>query len=139
MVPKIVLDTNVFVAVLGWEGKPRRILRYCIDGRCHLFISQFIIHETVKVLSYPKFNFTRSQVDEFLVLIAEMATFVEPGFTLNIISTDPSDNRILECALAAECRYIVTGDKHLLDLENFPNIQIVTPDTFLSADWNADR
>ena len=139
MVPKIVLDTNVFVSALGWEGKPRRILRYCIDGRCHLFISQFIIHETVKVLSYPKFNFTRSQVDEFLVLIAEMATFVEPGFTLNIISTDPSDNRILECALAAECRYIVTGDKHLLDLENFPNIQIVTPDTFLSTGWNADR
>jgi len=139
VVPKIVLDTNVFVSALGWEGKPRRIFRYCIEGRCHLFISQAIILETVKVLSYPKFNFTRFQVDELLALIAEMATFVEPDFTLNIISTDPSDNRILECALAAECRCIVTGDKHLLDLENFQNIQIVTPDAFISSGWNADR
>lgn len=136
---KIVLDTNVFISALGWEGNPRKILQECIEGKYQLCISRAIILEISKVLSYPKFNFIQSQIDDFIALIAEITTLIEPDFTLVIISTDPSDNRILECALAADCRYIVTGDKHLLELGTFQNIQIVSPEVFLSTDSSAEQ
>ena len=42
--------------------------------------------------------------------------------TIDIIKNDPDDNIILACALKARADYIVSGDKHL--------IQIVTPMIF---------
>jgi putative PIN family toxin of toxin-antitoxin system len=132
--PKVVLDTNVLVSALGWKGSPYQVFRRCIDGQCQIFISPALIRETARVLTYPKLGVNDAQRDEFLTLLAETATIVEPDITLDLVSADPSDNRILECALAADCRYIITGDKHLLELNTFRDIQIVTPDVFLASD-----
>ena len=133
MGPKVVLDTNVLVSALGWKGSPHQVLRHCIAGHCRLFTSPALIREAERVLSYPKFCITKTRRDEFLALLAETATIVEPGFTLDLVTADPSDNRILECALAGDCRYVVTGDQHLLSLPSFQGIQILTPDAFLAA------
>jgi uncharacterized protein len=50
-----------------------------------------------------------------------------------VVSDNPDDDRILECAAAARSDYIVTGDKHLLRLKNFVNIRIVNPADFLAG------
>jgi predicted nucleic acid-binding protein len=42
-----------------------------------------------------------------------------------------TDNRILECALAANAGYVVTGDNHLLKLTRFGDIQMVRPADFM--------
>jgi putative PIN family toxin of toxin-antitoxin system len=84
------------------------------------------------VLTYPKLDFSRSQIDEFLALISEIATIVEPTFTLKVVTADPSDERILECAVAAGCRYVITGDRHLLELGTLQDIRILAPDVFLA-------
>ncbi|MDO8723246.1 MAG: putative toxin-antitoxin system toxin component, PIN family [Syntrophales bacterium] len=132
MVPKIVLDTNVVVSAFGWQGSPHHIFLRCIAGDFRIHISPFLLQEATRVLSYPKLGFSQSQTDEFISLVVELATIVEPDFTLDIITADPSDNRILECAAAAGCRYIVTGDSHLLKLTTWQDIQILAPDVFLS-------
>lgn len=44
---------------------------------------------------------------------------------------DVPDNRILECAIAAEADLIVTGDHHLLKLKEFEDIPIVRLTDFL--------
>jgi len=46
---------------------------------------------------------------------------------------DPTDNRILEYALAADAGYLITGDKDLLDLKSYRSIKILTPRDFLST------
>jgi predicted nucleic acid-binding protein len=47
---------------------------------------------------------------------------------------DPGDEKVLECALAADAEKIVTGDKkHLLPLRSFRGIAIVSPAAFLRA------
>lgn len=52
--------------------------------------------------------------------------------SLFIVKNDPSDNKILECAITAEADYIVTGDKnHLLPLKRYKNTKIVSPSEFL--------
>ena len=83
------------------------------------------------MLSYKKFNFSPSEIEEFLSIIFETAVLVDPAFSLDIIQSDPSDNRIIECAIAAACDYIVTGDKHLLDIRTFKGISIITPENFI--------
>jgi uncharacterized protein len=130
--PRIVLDTNVLVSALGWKGSPHVVFRRCVDGLYQLFISPVLIREAARVLSYPKLGITEFDRDEFLALVAEMAIIIEPEFTLDLVSADPSDNRILECALAGNCQYVVTGDKHLLELSSVAGIQVVTPDAFLA-------
>ncbi len=128
---KIVLDTNVLVSAFGWKGSPNRVMQKCVEGVCQLYISTAIIQETKKVLCYEKFDFVQTEIDEFISLVLETAMLVEPEIVLDIIQNDPPDNRILECAVAADCDYIVSGDRHLLEIKRFGNIRIVKPENFL--------
>jgi len=57
---------------------------------------------------------------------------VFPQITVDLIKDDPDDNIILECALAADVKYIITGDPHLLNLEWFEKIKIISPATFVT-------
>ena len=56
---------------------------------------------------------------------------VTPRMTVNAVRDDPDDNRILECALEAEAQIIVSGDHHLLSLQEYKSISIVTPREFI--------
>lgn len=83
------------------------------------------------MLAYHKFNFDQDEIDEFFSVVIEAAEIVEPEITINLISQDPDDNRVLECAVTADCEFIISGDKHLLDLKEFGDIRILSPDEFL--------
>jgi predicted nucleic acid-binding protein len=48
-----------------------------------------------------------------------------------VVKDDPSDNRIVECAVAAGSDVIVSGDKHLLALGSFRGIEVMTVSDFL--------
>jgi predicted nucleic acid-binding protein len=65
--------------------------------------------ELSRVLNYPKFNFTDEQKTRFKALISEMATLVKTSRKLDIVKEDPSDNRILECALLADVDFVISG------------------------------
>ena len=58
---------------------------------------------------------------------------VIPTENLRIVANDPDDDRILECALAANANVIVSGDQHLLKLGRFRTISITTPRQFLGS------
>lgn len=52
---------------------------------------------------------------------------VNPGIKLDVIKSDPDDNKILECAVACGAEYLVSGDAHLLGLKEYTGIKIITP------------
>ena len=54
-----------------------------------------------------------------------------PKKAIDAIKEDPDDNRILECALEAGSKFIVTSDKDLLRLSEYSNIRIVTASQLL--------
>jgi uncharacterized protein len=56
---------------------------------------------------------------------------VTPTETISAVQDDPDDNRILECAKASGSNAIITRDKHLLQLESYEGIAIVTVADFL--------
>ncbi len=128
---KVVLDTNVLVSALGWEGSPKDAFLCVIEGKAGLFISRAQLKELSEVLSYPKLGFKREQAERFIALILELAVVVKPKGKINAVGNDPDDNRILEAAVEGNVDYVVTGDSDLLDLKVFNGIKIVTPKEFL--------
>jgi predicted nucleic acid-binding protein len=61
------------------------------------------------------------------------ALLVKPNLALQVIIDDPDDDRVLECAVAGEVDYIVSGDRHLLKLGSYQGISIVTAREFMNA------
>ncbi len=89
-----------------------------------------MLTELTRILKREKFAkvVAASGLDiEGLVLgYASLALIVEPLPIPPTIIADPDDDHVLACALAAQAELIVSGDKHLLDLEEYQNIEIVT-------------
>ena len=128
---KATLDTNILISALGWRGNPHRVLQKVVDGEIELFISTEQFEELARVLDYPKFDFTEEQKVRFKALILAIANIVEPKRRLDIVKEDPSDNRILECALVADVDFVISGDEHLLSLGQVERIKIVKANEFL--------
>lgn len=129
---KVVLDTNVYVSALGWRGKEHRIFRKCVAGEVALYLSYEILQEIERVLTYPKFGFTEEERKSFLRLIRQVGRVVMPLEGVHRITDDPSDDKFLTCAIAAEADVIVSGDRHLLRLGSFRRVRIVSPREFLN-------
>lgn len=130
---RLTLDTNILVSGFGWKGKPNEILAKVILGEIELFTSREQFEELSRVLDYPKFEFTEEQKERFKSVLSAIATFVETTKRLNVIKEDPPDNRILECAVAADEDFIMSGDEHLLSIKKFGRIEIRTASEFLKS------
>ena len=128
---RIVLDTNVLISALLFGGKPRRVLNLVISGSVDCTLSPVILDELKEVLQRPKFGFS---ADVCLHLIEELhgiCDIISPSVSVEVIGSDPDDNRILECAKGAQAHFIVSGDPHLLDLGRFEKIRILSPAEYL--------
>lgn len=55
-----------------------------------------------------------------------------------LVQADPEDDVFLLCAVVAEAEYIVSGDHHLLDLEEYADIPILTVDDFLDREFSQE-
>ena len=134
---RVVLDANVLLsAVISPRGTPAQILRLWEGEHFELVISPPILAELERVIHYPriqeKYSLSEEYVGQFLQSIGSGATVVDPAVELSVIEKDPSDDRYLECAVASEASYIVTGDGHLLDLEEYGGVAILNPAEFLA-------
>ncbi|OHB50966.1 MAG: hypothetical protein A2Y10_08390 [Planctomycetes bacterium GWF2_41_51] len=47
------------------------------------------------------------------------------------VCQDPDDDKFITCAIASKSSYIISGDKHLLNIGEYFNISIVTPRYFI--------
>jgi putative PIN family toxin of toxin-antitoxin system len=134
---RVVLDVNVLVsAFISAGGSPGKILDLWEQEQFDLVVSSPILEELERVIHYPKiqqkYNLPEEHIDKVLGLIGNQAIAVNPSKKLYVIERDPSDNRYLECAKEGSASYIVTGDKHLLDLKEYNGIMILTPTGFLA-------
>ena len=71
-------------------------------------------------------------IQRFLGLLSSQAVMAEPTVVLDAIKEDESDNRYLECAVEGKARYIISGDKHLLELGEYRGIVILSPAAFMT-------
>lgn len=125
--PRVVFDTNVLVAAYNWpDGMADRAYWLVRRGVAELHTSAFILDEVERILR-EKFGWEDDRVERALAQIRRISKGVhEPSERVDVIEGDPTDNRILECTLAAEAKFLVTGDKkHLLPLGSFRGVSII--------------
>lgn len=132
MMRKVVFDTNVYIsAFLTKNGRAEEAYLLAVKGKFQLYASVPIITEMASKLR-TKFSWDDEAIKKAVRHISSLATVVKPTVKIDILSDEP-DNRILECAKAADVDIIVTGDKHLLFLKEFESCSIVTIAEFLRA------
>jgi putative PIN family toxin of toxin-antitoxin system len=128
---RVVLDTNVYIWAILFGGNCEEILRLANLGSFEVLLSKDILLEIESVLRY-KFNWTNKQVSTTISYLKGITTKIIPDIPLDIIHDDPSDNRVIECALTGKAHYIVTGDRnHLLPIKKYKSIRILSPAAFL--------
>jgi len=128
---RVILDTNVLISAILFGGKPRRILEKAIRGEIRLCLSEPMLEELKGVLQRSKFDYSPEMIQIILTELMSISDFVNPSETINIVAEDPEDNRILECAVAANADYVITGDSHLLKLNKYLNIDVLNVAVFL--------
>jgi putative PIN family toxin of toxin-antitoxin system len=121
--PRVVADTNVFLSALVFGGPPEEIIDLARRGQIELLVSSQILLELANVLK-SKFEWRDADVADAIRTIGYCSTLVKPGVVITAAKDDP-DNRVLECAVACEADFIVSGDHHLLELESYRGIRIL--------------
>ena len=135
---KAVIDANVFISSALAPGSiPDKVIDLVRQGKITLVISPDILAEIREVLLYPKIKkrlkLTTKDADEFVSQIAKTALITAGLFDLKVIEADPKDDKYLACALEGQADYIISGDRHLLDLKSYHGIKIMTPGAFLES------
>lgn len=132
---KVVLDINTVISGLLWDRNEAKIIEKAEKGQIQLFTSLEILEELKGVLARKKFTEklenSELTVEKAITKINLLSTIIEPRRKLRVITADPEDNRILECASVAQVNFIISGDHHLLDLKRFEDVEILTSKEYL--------
>ncbi len=125
----VVLDSNVYLSAILFGGVPRVIVQLGTSGLVQISGSLAIRAEVEEVL-VRKFGWSKSVASAMLQDVWRHVVEVDPQISLRDCR-DPDDNRVLECAVAARAEIIVTGDRHLLELDPYRGMRVLTPRQFL--------
>lgn len=124
---KVVIDTNVFVSAILFDGELDKLINLWKRKKFTFLLSKEILEEYIKVLSYKKFELSDKIIKR--IIYEELLPYtknIKVKKRINIIKKDPSDNIFLECALEGKANYIISGDKHLLQLKQYKSIKIIS-------------
>ena len=125
MRPIVVYDTNILLSGIGWRGSPYRCLELARQGSVEGLTCSEILNELAEKLT-TKLNIPPSQTSEIVTNLLGFLRTVKITNQLKSVTTDPDDDKIIECAIVAGATHIVTGDqKHLLPLQSYQGVLIV--------------
>lgn len=130
---RIVLDTNCLLAALSRHSEYYSIWRNLLDGKYTLCVTNEILDEYQEIIERKTTKVVAANVIN-LLLKMENVLFVDTYFRLQLIETDPDDNKFVDCAFAADAVYIVSDDKHfdVLKSISFPRILVLKLREFLN-------
>lgn len=137
-IPRVVLDTNVFVSGFIFQKSLYKIVKAWHEVQFVWVLSPEIVKEYLAVISRPKFKQSNEKINaistvmNYMILDGSIEQVI-PKIKINIIKEDPGDNIFLECAVEGKADYIVSGDRHLLNLKSYKDIYIFTPSEFLQT------
>ena len=126
---RVVVDTNVLISGTFFGGHPRQIVEAAAQGYISVVATPEIITEYVDIAQEMV---SRKQgtlrLDAFQTFLSklELVNQVTPVS----VCRDPDDDKFLSCAIDGHALWIVSGDKDLLTIGTYQNIEIVTASEF---------
>ena len=128
---EIVLDTNVFISGVFFGGPPYQILNAWRNGKIDIVLSEEIFAEYQRVAKELSRQFKEVDISAVLDLITVNAKWVEAPQLPFTVSSDPDDDNFISCALASKTKIIVSGDKHIIAVSGYRNIEVIKPSAFI--------
>lgn len=131
--PKAVLDTNVIVsALLSAAGPPAELLRELRSGSFQLIVSPRFLEELRGVIARPYFatHIDPLRARETIRWLEHIGIPSPDPETHARFTPDPKDDYLVALARAAGADVLVSGDRHLTELED-PRPPVLTPREFL--------
>ena len=132
---RVVVDTNVLIAGVLWNGTPHRIIELAEEGRITLCASPAMLAEFERVLQRRKFQsrlrLRRTSVEGIMTLLVPLVELYLPSTAQGSVPRDPTDEMFIACALSADAQFLISGDDDLLNLKTYGHIRIVNPVEFL--------
>lgn len=133
---RAVLDANVYIsAAVRPKGPPGQIIeRFLRGGSFDIVMSQAIVDEVLRALTYPKVRkYIRPRLDPELWFedIVVLSQLVAGEYEFAGASKDPDDDKYIAAAIEGRARFVVSGDSDLLDLKEYEAVRIIRPRVFL--------
>lgn len=124
----VTFDTNVLLSATLWDGSvAQKLLFDLISQEIKIYSTSEILSEYQEVLRRD-FDFSDEEVSKIMEKVFAFVTLVNSTMRVNIVKEDPDDNMIIECALESNSKYIITYDKHLLNIKEYQSIRIIRPE-----------
>lgn len=140
MPPRIVVDTNVFIAaILSPAGENREVLRACLLGKAVPIMGAALFHEYEDLLGrtdlMKKCRLSSVERKSLLSAFLSVAEWVKVYFLWRPNLPDEADNHLIELAIAGSATTIITNN--LKDLKHgelrFPSLSIQSPKDYLKT------
>ena len=133
---RVVFDTNILFSAVAWQGSPYQCVQGAREGKCFSFTCEAILAELAGklVLKRGLDESTTREITDEIRLFSQMVSIAGE---LKVVAADPDDDAVLECAVVGQAQYLVSGDRHLLALGRFHDVQIVKAADFLAQLQNA--
>lgn len=131
--PRIVLDTNSLLQILGAKSKYHFLFAKFLANEYTLCVSTEILFEYEEILRQKA---SPTAADLFLKVIARSRNVLrkDPYFHLDLVRQDADDNKFVDCAFVCQADFIVTDDGHFQDDidSQFPTFRVMGLDEFAS-------
>lgn len=127
----VVIDTNVLIN--AWRDDfsyDRMIIQTVIDGKIQAAATQSIWREYQLILD----RLVNDQRHRDLInIFLNNITMATARSVSSVVKYDHEDEKFVACALSVKASYIITHDSHLLEVDSYNGIQIITPEKFWSV------
>lgn len=124
---RIVVETNVLVAIIGRKSPFRWIFDRILFGDFILCLSNEILTEYAEILEQKNGPEVATNLVNFLAVYPYVQK-TEIYFSFNLISQDADDNKFVDCAISADAYCLVSNDGHfnVLRTLEFPAVNVLT-------------
>ncbi len=128
---KVVIDTNIWISAIFFGGKLATILNaWKREDFLAVFSQETFLELENKLMHWGKKLGSEKEAAEYLLSINRHALFFYPQKKFEI-SRDSKDNKFLDVSFAADAKYLVSGDKDLLELNSIGRTKIISPRVFI--------
>ncbi len=122
---KVVFDTNVYIAEYLTGGLAERVIEATLDAGWRVYISDYLLDEFRRVMK-EHFHQPQGRVARASHLLQPRSTLVQLPASHHRVEQDPDDSPILQTAIVASAHLLVSRDRHLLNLNPYESLQILS-------------
>lgn len=127
---KVIIDTNILISAAISGRKPEEVIKFIIASSDYQWIvSPSILDEYVQVLNRPKLKLNSQQKQIWLYLIERVTILVNVAQN-QLFERDPKDAKFIECAIAADADFLITGDRDFEEIQEIGNTLIISVSLF---------